>query len=103
MIFNWHARGQKTNLRGVWFGSQKLFDEIREKEKQREDNGGWEKIKVKEDKGERNVWLRKKKKEVNKSIRWFKWDTCPLGKEIYKIKITIVLAHSKLSQNFHNS
>ena len=39
------------------------MDEIREKEKQREDNGGWEKIKVKEDKGERNVWLRKKKKK----------------------------------------
>ena len=44
-----------TNLKGGRFGSWKLFDEIRENEKQKEDNSGWEKIKVKEDKGERNV------------------------------------------------
>ena len=43
-----------TNLRGIRFGSWKLFDEIREKEKQKEDNCGWEKIKMKEDTGERN-------------------------------------------------
>ena len=49
--------------RGVRFGSQKLFDEIREKKKQKEDNCGWEKIKAKEDKWERNVWLRKKEKK----------------------------------------
>jgi len=44
-----------TNLKEVWFGSWKLFDEIREKEKQKEDNSACEKIKVKEDKGERNM------------------------------------------------
>ena len=60
------------------------------KEKQK---GGWEKIKVKEDKvkGGRNEWLRKKKREVkkkNKSKRWCEWDTCPSCKEFYKIKIT---------------
>ena len=61
------------------------------KEKQKRDKGGWEKIKVKEDKGkgERNVWLREKKKKrgkkLNKSKRWY---TCPSSKEFYKIKIT---------------
>ena len=42
-----------TNLRGVPFGSWKLFDEIRENEKWKEDNSGWENIKVEEDKGEK--------------------------------------------------
>ena len=66
MIFNWHAWGWMTNLKGGRFGSWKLFDEIREKEQQKEDNSGWEKIKVKEDKGKggRHEWLRKKKREV---------------------------------------
>ena len=41
-----------TNLRGVQFGSWKLFDEIRENEMQKEDKSGWENIKVEEDKGE---------------------------------------------------
>ena len=38
------------------------------KEKQKEDKGGWEKRKVKEDKGKggRHEWLRKKKREVKK-------------------------------------
>ena len=44
-------------LRGVRFG------EIREKEKQKEDNGGWEKIKVKEDKIERKRVAEKKKEK----------------------------------------
>ena len=52
MIFNWHAWGWMTNLRGVQFGSWKLFDEIRENEMQKEDKSGWENIKVEEDKGE---------------------------------------------------
>ena len=61
------------------------------KEKQKRDKGGWEKIKVKEDqgKGERNVWLRgKKKKEVKKLNKSKRWYMCPLCKEFYKIKIT---------------
>ena len=52
-----------TNLRGVRFG------EIREKEKQKEDNGGWEKMKVKEDKSERNMWLGKKREVKKKKIK----------------------------------
>ena len=44
-------------LRGVRFG------EIREKEKQKEDNGGWEKIKAKEDKSERKHVAEKKKEK----------------------------------------
>ena len=44
-------------FRGVRFG------EIREKEKQKEDNGGWEKIKVKEDKSERKRGAEKKKEK----------------------------------------
>ena len=55
-----------TNLRGVPFGSWKLFDEIRENEKWKEDNSGWENIKVDEDKGERKCVLEKKKREVKK-------------------------------------
>ena len=41
------------------------------KEKQKRDKGGWEKIKVKEDKGkgERNMWLREKKKKRGKKIK----------------------------------
>ena len=55
-----------TNLRGVPFGSWKLFDEIRENEKWKEDNSGWENIKVEEDKGERKGVLEKKKKRSKK-------------------------------------
>ena len=55
-----------TNLRRVPFGSWKLFDEIRENEKWKEDNSGWENIKVEEDKGERKCVLEKKKREVKK-------------------------------------
>ena len=66
MIFNWHAWGWMTNLRGVQFGSWKLFDEIRENEMQKEDKSGWENIKVEEDKGERKCVLEKKKREVKK-------------------------------------
>ena len=87
-----------TNLKGGRFGSWKLFDEIREKEQQKEDNSGREKIKVKEDKGERNVQLRKKKKKVKGCLSGM----CPC-KEVYKMKFSIVLGHNKLSQNFHNS
>ena len=56
-----------THLRGVRFGSWKLFDEIRENEKQKEDNSGWENIKVEEDKGERKCLVegKKKKKKEN--------------------------------------
>ena len=68
-----------------------------------------------EDKGEKRyewkkLWLRKKKKKereekekLNKSKTWFEWDICPSCKKIYKIKITIVLGHKKLLQNYHNS
>ena len=52
-----------TNLKGVWFGSWKLFNEIRENEKQKEDNSRWEKIKVKEDKSERKRVAEKKKEK----------------------------------------
>ena len=48
------------NLRGVRFGSWKLFDEIRENEMQKEDKSGWENIKVEEDKGERKRVVEKK-------------------------------------------
>ena len=49
-----------------------------------------DKIKAKKDngKGERNVWLRKKKKEVKKLNKSKRWYTCPSCKEFYKIKIT---------------
>ena len=50
-----------TNLRGLWFGPWKLFDKIRGEEKLKKDNSGWEKINVKGDKGESNMWLRKKR------------------------------------------
>ena len=46
---------------------------------------------------------REEKEKLNKSKTWFEWDMCPSCKKIYKIKITIVLGHKKLLQNYHNS
>ena len=47
-------------------------------------------------------WGKKKREVKKKSKRWFEWDmwTC---KEVYKMKISIILGHNKLSQNFHNN
>ena len=56
-----------------------------------------------EDKGEKKIRVKKSKKNVNKSKRWFEWDSCPSCKEICKIKFSIMLRHNKLSQNFHSS
>ena len=39
---------------------------------------------------------REEKEKLNKSKTWFEWVTCLSCKEIYNIKITIVLGHYKL-------
>ena len=48
----------------------------------------------------RNRCVRKKekKKSRKKNKKWVKWDMRDTCKEIYKITITIVLGHNKLSQ-----
>ena len=45
--------------------------------------------------GEKKIDEKKSRKKNKKWVKWDMWDTC---KEIYKITITIVLGHNKLSQ-----
>ena len=45
--------------------------------------------------GEKKINEKKSRKKTKKWVKWDMWDTC---KEIYKITITIVLGHNKLSQ-----
>ena len=45
--------------------------------------------------GEKKIEEKKSRKKIKKWVKWDMWDTC---KEIYKITITIVLGHNKLSQ-----